>query len=77
MRKVLFALLIFSAVFVSCIRDEAPNAECDIENATVSTRWRDMLFYNQSDTSKSIISADSTIVFYIKTGAGTNTSVSS
>lgn len=69
MRKVLFALLIFSAVFVSCIRDEAPNAECDIENATVSTRWRDMLFYNQSDTSKSIISADSTIVFYIKTGA--------
>ena len=28
-----------------------------------------MLFYNQSDTSKSIISADSTIVFYIKTGA--------
>lgn len=68
MRRFLFALLIFPILFVSCIRDEAPNAECDIENATVSTRWRDMLFYNSSDTSKSVISADSTIVFYIKAG---------
>lgn len=67
MRRFLFALLIFSTAFISCIRDEAPNAECDIESATVSTRWCDMLFYNPADTTQNVISADSTIVFYIKT----------
>lgn len=67
MRRFLFALLFVSTAFISCIRDEAPNAECDIESATVSTRWCDMLFYNPADTTQNVISANSTIVFYIKT----------
>lgn len=50
----------------SCIKDEAPNAECDIEEVTVVVDDPESFFYNATDMTRSIPSADSVIVFSVR-----------
>lgn len=66
MRKKLPSLscLIMGLLCNACISEEMPNSECDIEIATIIGSNAANLFYNQADTTQTIISADSTIVFY-------------
>lgn len=47
----------------SCIKDEAPNAECDIEAVSIHLSDPLSVFYNTSDTIQVVASADSIITF--------------
>jgi hypothetical protein len=53
----------------SCIKDEAPNAECDIEQAVMHTANPSDLFHNAYDTLKVVASADSVVEFKVKINA--------
>lgn len=53
----------------SCFKDEAPNAECDIEQAYVHTDDPAEIFFSASDTLVNVPSETSDIVFPIKEGA--------
>ena len=64
-----FTFLCIPAVMISlssCIKDEAPNAECDIEEVTVVVDEPESFFFNVTDMTKSIPSADSVIVFSVR-----------
>lgn len=67
MRKILFGLSLLSGIlFGACIREEAPNSECDIERVIVTSPHAEALFFNPTDTVKDITSADSVIVFFTR-----------
>lgn len=69
MKKIFFGLsLLMSFSFGSCIQDEPLNSECDIEQATVVTENMDVLFFNPHDAVKTVPSASSNIVFYVREG---------
>ena len=50
----------------SCFKDEAPNAECDITKAWVHMDNWESLFFNVSDTAKSVLYSDANIIFSVK-----------
>lgn len=60
----LFGLAALS--LTSCFKDEAPNAECDITKAWVHIDNWERLFFNVSDTAKSVLYSDANIIFSVK-----------
>lgn len=65
-----FFILLFSAfIMSSCFKDEAPNAECDITRAWVHTDDWSSLFFNEADTTRTVLYSDKKIYFYIKPDA--------
>ena len=50
----------------SCFKEEAPNAECDIEAAYLHTPHAEELFFNSSDTLVNVPYTDSTIIFNVR-----------
>ena len=63
-RMVIVAVL--CATFTSCIKDEAANAECDIEEAFVSLSNAKEVFNNLSDTLLKVSSTTTDLTFQIK-----------
>ena len=63
-RMVIVAML--CATFTSCIKDEAANAECDIEEAFVSLSNAKEVFNNLSDTLLKVSSTTTDLTFQIK-----------
>lgn len=53
----------------SCIKDEAPNAECDILRAYVCVASPEEMFFNNSDTMTVVQSTDSVITFNVRRNA--------
>ncbi len=70
MKKFWF-LCVFCSCFglVSCIQDEAPNAECDIETCRVECADYSSVFFTENEMSKSVAPADSVISFQIRENA--------
>lgn len=56
-------------LLTSCFKDEAPNAECDIQRAFVSVDNWSELFNNQTDASVNVPSNSTQITFDVKDGA--------
>ena len=56
-------------LFSSCFKDEASNAECDIEKAYLHVDNPTDLFYNPSDTLLEVMSTESTITFNVRKNA--------
>ena len=70
MTKIITFLFIGSCLlFSSCFKEEAFNAECDIEQVFVHIDQPEKLFFNVTDTLKNVLSTDSTIVFSVRHGA--------
>jgi hypothetical protein len=69
MKKNVFLLIPFCACLAtSCIKDEPLNSECDIEVCKVHHDAADTIFYTLSDTLQEVISVDSVIDFYVRSG---------
>lgn len=60
------------ALCCSCIRDELPNSECDIEQAVCNVADAAVLFDNEADTLQDVISASNKITFYTRMKDATN-----
>lgn len=60
------AVAALCATFTSCFKDEAPNAECDIEEAFVSVSNAKEVFNNLSDTLLQVSSTTTDLIFQIK-----------
>lgn len=74
MKKTSFvALAAVPFLFASCIADEKPGTECDIEAVSLHFDKASDYFYNEFDTLKVVPSADSTINFTIRNYADVNT----
>ncbi len=58
-----------SGLLTSCFKDEAPNSECDIQQAFVEMEGWEEIFNNQSDMKVDIMSSDSIVSFDVKDGA--------
>ena len=65
-----FASLLCCAAIIpltaSCLKDEAPNAECDIEEVSLTVEDPESFFFNITDMTRTIPSADSVIVFQVR-----------
>lgn len=61
-----FLLLIFVGLLTSCIQEEAPNSECDIEVVSVHVDNPIGIFHHEYDTLKSVASSSNQIVFLIR-----------
>ena len=61
------AIALCCLCMTSCIKDEAPNKECDIESAWVEGEEYEQYFYQPTEMRKeSISSAESTIIFSVR-----------
>ena len=61
----------------SCIKDEAPNKECDIESAWIEGADYEAYFYQTTEMRKEAISsAETDIVFSVRSGSATTTASS-
>lgn len=60
------AILLTALTLVSCFKEEPLNAECDITQVSFSTDNPSGIFFNLSDTSKTVPSTDSTITFVVR-----------
>lgn len=71
MAKSIKGLLVAACIlsFTSCFKEEAPNAECDILTASVTTENINNLFYNASDALIAVDSGDSIITFNVRSHA--------
>ena len=62
--------LIVSAIFAlalsSCFKDEAPNAECDIIEASLHVDNPTDIFYNPTDTLVRVLYTDDNISFSVR-----------
>lgn len=64
--NVFITVALTGLVLESCIKEEASNAECDIEKAFVQYDDPSALFYSPADTAVSILSTDSTVIFDVR-----------
>lgn len=55
MKKIVLAAAAVLSLFTACIKDELPNAECDIRKATIHLPCPDDYFINLADTNASIL----------------------
>lgn len=70
MNKLLIALGLGAALLsTSCIREEALNAECDVEACHVEMERPETMFYAAADTARRVFSVDSVITFSIREDA--------
>lgn len=60
------ALAAVPLLLASCIADELPNSECDIQSATIHFDNATDYLHNANDTIKSVLEADSVIKFTIR-----------
>ena len=67
--KTFAALALTPLFFASCIQDEEPNTECDIEAVALHLTSPSSCFFHDYDTLKTVIPADSIIVFTIRSYA--------
>ena len=66
-KKVFVSVALCCCCMTSCIKDEAPNKECDIESAWVEGTEYEQYFYQAAEMRKErISSAESAIVFYVR-----------
>lgn len=71
MNRFLLALPLGGALLcTSCIREEALNAECDIEACRVEMQDPTSVFYVASDTVRTVFSVDSVVTFSIREDVG-------
>jgi len=68
-KKSIYLFIGSCLLFSSCFKDEAPNAECDIEQVFVHIDGPENVFFNATDTLKNVPYTDSTIVFSVRHGA--------
>lgn len=68
-KQILFLLSLGALSFASCIQEEAPNAECDIESCRVINLDDYSMFYSPNDAEREVASMDSVITFSIRGGA--------
>ena len=70
MRKVtlrqMFLALPMILGLASCIKDEAPNKECDIESAWIEGAEYEQYFYQTTEMRKEISSAETNIIFSVR-----------
>lgn len=65
--KTIIAVAAFCCLMVSCIKDEAPNKECDIESAWIEGEEYAEYFYQPTEMRKdNISSAETNIVFTVR-----------
>ena len=65
--KTIIAVAAFCCLMVSCIKDEAPNKECDIESAWIEGEEYAEYFYQPTEMLKdNISSAETNIVFTVR-----------
>ena len=60
------ALICGATTFTSCIKDEAPNKECDIESAWIEGAEYEQYFYQTTEMSKEVSSAETNIIFSVR-----------
>lgn len=66
---IMAAFAVCTLLPVSCIKDEAPNSECDITKAYVHVADADEMFFSLSDTIINVVSTDSVISFNVRRNA--------
>lgn len=67
-KQILFLLSLGALSFASCIQEEAPNAECDIESCRVINLDDYSIFYSRHDAEREVASMDSVITFPVREG---------
>lgn len=65
----MFASLLVAGLATSCIGDELPNTECDVEVLTISVDDPKALFYHDYDATRSLSSVETNIVYQLRAGA--------
>ena len=66
----LFIIVVAGAfTLVSCFKEEAPNAECDITQVVVHTDNPSEMFYQEGDTIKTVLYSSSEIIFEVRRDA--------
>ena len=66
MNKYIIIISLCCWCMVSCIKDEALNKECDIESAWIEGKEYEDNFYKTTEMRKEISSAETDIVFYVR-----------
>lgn len=66
MKRWPYLLCSFCLLFSSCLKEEAPNAECDITQSYVRLPNPEAYFFQVSDTLQRVAYADSTITFGVR-----------
>ena len=56
-------------LFASSCKDEPLNAECDIEQVILHTNHVDEVFFNKTDSAKSLLYTDNEAVFNVRRNA--------
>ena len=62
----LWIIALCSCFMTSCIKDEAPGKECDIESAWVEGQAYEQYFYQTTEMRKEVSSAETAIVFSVR-----------
>ena len=65
----LIAIVGFAVMVTSCVGDELPNTECDIEAITISVDDPNTIFYHDYDATQVVPSVEKEIVYLLKAGA--------
>ena len=65
----LIIVMALAGILTSCIGDELPNTECDIESITINVDNPDDYFYHDYDVTQIVPSVDKDIVFQLRAGA--------
>lgn len=65
-KSLTMVLLLCIGMLNSCIKDEAPNAECDITRAAVTVSDIATTFYQATDTAQAVSYSDSVITFTVR-----------
>lgn len=65
----LIIVMALAGILTSCIGDELPNTECDIEAVTINVDNPRELFYHDYDVTQVVPSVDKEIVYQLRAGA--------
>lgn len=65
----LIIVMALAGILTSCIGDELPNTECDIEAITINVDEPKALFYHDYDATQVVPSVDKEIVYQLRAGA--------
>lgn len=69
LHPILTAVALCALLPASCIKDEAPNSECDITRVYVRVADAESMFFSPSDTALTVVSTDSVISFNVRRNA--------
>lgn len=65
----LIIVMALAGILTSCIGDELPNTECDIESITINVDNPNDYFYHDYDVTQIVASVEKEIVYQLRTGA--------